>query len=55
MLAKIAGVWLAVVLGVPLYIAALLAMYVVMFGVMYSLWRDVIGDGEAPRSDSVAA
>ena len=54
-LAKIAGVWLAVVLGVPLYIAAVVAMYVVMFGVMYSLWRDVSGDGEAPRNDAVAA
>ena len=54
-LAKIAGVWLAVVLGVPLYLAALVAMYVVMFGVMYSLWRDVSGDAEAPRNDSVVA
>ena len=54
-LAKVAGTWLAVVLGVPLYLAALVAMYVVMFGVMYSLWRDVSGDGEAPRNDSVAA
>ena len=54
-LAKIAGLWLAVLLGVPLYIAAVVAMYVVMFGVMYALWRDVSGDGEAPRNDAVAA
>ena len=54
-LAKIAGTWLAVLLGVPLYVAAVVAVYVVMFGVMYSLWRDVSGDGEAPRNDAVAA
>ena len=54
-LAKIAGMWLAVLLGVPLYIAAVVAVYVVMFGVMYALWRDVSGDGEAPRGDAVAA
>jgi hypothetical protein len=54
-LAKIAGAWLAVVLGVPLYLAALVAIYVVMFGVMYSVWRDVSGDDAPPRNDAVAA
>lgn len=43
-LAKIAGAWLAVVLGVPLYLLGVLAMYVVMLGAMYHLWRDVCGD-----------
>lgn len=53
-LAKLAGLWLAVVLGIPLYIGALLIAYVVMFGVMYSVWRDVAGEdvaGAAPTAD----
>jgi len=45
-LAKLAGAWLAFALGIPLYIGLLLAIYVVMFGVMYHLWRDVCGDGD---------
>lgn len=50
-MAKLAGAWLAVVLGIPLYLLVLLGVYVVMFGAMYHLWRDVCGsDGviEAP-------
>lgn len=50
-LAKLVGVWLLVVIAVPAYIALLLAIYVVMFGVMYHLWRDVCGGddlAEAP-------
>lgn len=35
---------LAMLLLVPVYIGMLLVMYVVMFGVMYFMWRDVCGD-----------
>lgn len=35
---------LAVVVFLPLYMLFLLALYVVMFGVMYHLWRDVAGE-----------
>ncbi|MCF7221749.1 hypothetical protein [Marilutibacter chinensis] len=45
---------LVLVLVVPLYLALLLAMHVVMFGVMYYFWRDVCTDGPAPRDDQVA-
>lgn len=45
--AKLVGTWLLVVVAVPLYIALLLAMYVVIFGVIYHLWRDVCGGGDA--------
>lgn len=45
-LAKLVGVWLLVVIAVPAYIALLLAVYVVMFGVIYHLWRDVCGGDE---------
>lgn len=58
MLSKVAF-WLVVVLAVPLYLAALLAIVVISFGVMYALWRDVCGDGgddvaEAP-ADALTA
>lgn len=56
-LAKLVGVWLLVVIAVPAYIALLLAIYVVMFGVMYHLWRDVCGGddlAEAP-ADALTA
>lgn len=54
LLAKFAGGWVGMVLAVPLYIAAMLATFVVMFGAMYHLWRDVCG-GDASGSDPVAA
>ncbi len=53
-LAKFAGAWLAVVLAIPLYVAGMLAMYVVMFGAMYHLWRDVCGGGAAAVTAPVA-
>jgi hypothetical protein len=53
LLAKLGGAWLAVVIGVPLYFAFLLAMVVVSFGVMYHLWRDVCGAG--PVADALTA
>lgn len=56
LLAKVAGAWLAVVLAVPLYILGTLAAYVVMFGAMYHLWRDVCdGAGAESGTDPVAA
>lgn len=54
LLAKLAGAWLAVVLAIPLYILGTLAVYVVMFGAMYHLWRDVC-DGAESGSGPVAA
>jgi hypothetical protein len=38
---------LALVVFLPLYMLFVLALYVVMFGVMYHLWRDVAGDAAA--------
>lgn len=38
----------------PLYLALLLALHVVMFGVMYYFWRDVCGEGAPARDDQVA-
>lgn len=51
LLAKLVGAWLLVLVGIPLYIGFLVAMLVVMFGVMYYLWRDVCDDGMAPGAD----
>lgn len=47
---------LGLVLLAPIYIGMLLAIYVVMFGVMYFMWRDVCGEPpapEAPRDDLI--
>jgi hypothetical protein len=49
-LAKLVWTWLLVLVGVPLYFAFLLAMMVVMFGVMYFVWRDICGDAPAPEA-----
>lgn len=58
LLAKLAGVWLMLVLLVPLYIVFVLCLMAVMYSVMYQLWRDVC-DGDtapsAPVMQSVAA
>lgn len=35
---------LAVLLAAPVYLGGLLMMYMVMFGVMYFMWRDVCGE-----------
>jgi hypothetical protein len=48
LLASLLGNWIAFVLGVPLYVAIVLAMVVVSFGVMYHMWRDITGGGTAP-------
>ncbi|HSD15855.1 MAG TPA: hypothetical protein VLC71_01170 [Thermomonas sp.] len=44
LLAKVVGMWLLVLVGIPLYFACVLAAMVVMFGVMYFVWRDICGD-----------
>lgn len=49
LLGKVAGTWLTLLLGIPLYMVVLLVLYVVMFGVMYFLWRDICaGDASPP-------
>jgi hypothetical protein len=35
---------LAMLLAAPVYLGAMLVLYVVMFGVMYFMWRDVCGE-----------
>lgn len=45
---------LSMVLALPVYVGMLLVLYVVIFGVMYHLWRDVCGAPPAPREDEVA-
>lgn len=47
LLGKLAGSWLVLVFVVPLYMAMLLMVFAVMFGVMYYLWRDVCGGDDA--------
>lgn len=39
---------LGVALAAPVYLAFLMVLYVVVFGVMYHLWRDVAGDRTPP-------
>ena len=34
----------AMLLVVPVYLALLVAIYVIAFGVMYYMWRDICGD-----------
>jgi hypothetical protein len=46
-IAKLISYWLVFVVLVPLYIAMLLLIFAVTFGVMYYLWRDVCGDDVA--------
>ena len=47
LLGKLVGAWLMFLLLIPLYIAFLLLMQVVMFGVMYAIWRSTCGDDMA--------
>ncbi|MBJ6981843.1 MULTISPECIES: hypothetical protein [unclassified Luteimonas] len=49
---------LGMVLAAPLYFAAMVAVYVVMFGVIYAMWRDVCGgaaDADSSNGHEVAA
>ena len=48
LLAKLVGAWL-MVLVIPLYLALMLSMYPLMFGVMYYFWRDVCGHARRRR------
>lgn len=52
LLAKAVGVWIAFLIGIPLYCAFLLAVIVVSFGVMYFMWRGICGDGTESASAS---
>ncbi|MGH8212872.1 MAG: hypothetical protein ACREPP_06565 [Rhodanobacteraceae bacterium] len=47
LIGKLAGVWLVLLLAIPIYIAMMLLVFAVMFGVMYYMWRDVCGDDTA--------
>lgn len=56
LIGKFAGGWLILLLGIPVYIAMLLLVFSVMFGVMYYLWRDVCGgDGASDAAQPIAA
>jgi hypothetical protein len=46
---------LSLLLALPVYLGMLLVIYVVMFGVIYHLWRDVCGEEPPLRNDAVAA
>lgn len=55
-LTKLVGEWLMFALLVPVYLGLMLMMFVVMFGVMYHLWRDVCGDDSRPApADTLSA
>jgi hypothetical protein len=47
LLAKAVGAWIWIILGVPLYLALLIALIVVSFGTMYYMWRDICSGGPA--------
>lgn len=53
MLGKLVGNWLLVLVGIPLYVAFVVGLIVVMFGVMYFMWRDICG-GAAPAASADA-
>ena len=55
LIGKVVGTWLMIVLVVPVYIAFVLAMYIVMFALAYFLWRDVCaGDADSAADPQVA-
>jgi len=49
------GNWAVAVLMVPLYVALMLVVFVVMFGAMYHLWRDVCIDADVPAAPEAVA
>jgi len=55
LISKLVGAWLTLVLVVPVYLALMLTMFAVMFGVMYHLWRDVCGDDAMTDMAAAAA
>lgn len=46
---------LAIALAAPVYLAALLVVYVVMFGIIYFMWRGICGGDAASPAAPVAA
>jgi hypothetical protein len=55
LIGKVVGTWLMIVLIVPVYIAFILAVYIVMFALAYFLWRDVCaGDADSAADPQVA-
>jgi hypothetical protein len=46
LLAKLVGAWLLLVVALPIYLAFVLIIYVVMFGTMYFMWRDICGGSD---------
>ncbi len=55
LIGKFAGAWLILLLGIPVYIAMLLLMFTVMFGVMYYMWRDVCDGGASGAAEPIVA
>jgi hypothetical protein len=41
---------LAVVLAIPVVLAFVVGLYVVLFGIMYYMWRDICGDAASPAA-----
>lgn len=54
LLAKLVGTWLMVLIGIPLYVGFVLAMYVVIFGMQYHCWRDVCSGDDAAQAPADA-
>jgi hypothetical protein len=48
LIGKLVGEWMSFVLLVPLYLALMLGMYVLTFGLAYNFWRDVCGGTAQP-------
>jgi len=42
---------LAALLVLPLYLMLLLILYIVMFGAMYAMWRDICGPQDGASAD----
>ncbi len=51
---RLVGAWLMFAVIIPVYIALLLVVFAIMFGVMYHLWRDVCGDDAAAGTADTA-
>jgi hypothetical protein len=45
-LGKLLGTWVMALFALPLYVAFVVILLVVMFGVMYYAWRDICGEGQ---------
>jgi hypothetical protein len=51
---NLAGLWLTILLLIPIYVALVLVLYVVMFGVMYFMWRDICGGSDTSPQEVAA-